>query len=262
MKACNETKHKANDQKAPQAQSTAELREASSLIKELKELMACGGTGAPTPTGLGIVEAGDAEPAYALPHRDKCKEPAPDRVEGGSTADFAGIVIQQLDDNGEIRLGEASVTTHEDPQEAGGEPTGARSSSPPTGSTTDEREKAETRCETNISTSQKVDDKREPAEARGINTSTGSVVQEVLAAFAAVTKQVVQALALQVVGTEEERVPESSGTMEGGEQVLNNWSVKTDLKAVNTAEVLEHHDTLVLVAVSDAAELVHPLGRE
>ena len=84
---------------------------------------------------------------------------------------------------------------------------GARSTSTPTGSKTDEREADETRSVVNISTFPEGENKREPTEARGRNTSTGSVVQGVLEAFVAVTKQVVQALALQVVGTENEKVP-------------------------------------------------------
>ena len=93
-KACNETKSTADDRKALQVQSTAELREASSLLKELKELMACGGAGAPTPTGLAGIGGFDnaATSACAPPYRDKCRELVPDHMERGSTAGFGDVI--------------------------------------------------------------------------------------------------------------------------------------------------------------------------
>ena len=55
-------------------------------------------------------------------------------------------------------------------------------------------------------------------------------------------------------GAAGDRDPE---TMEGG-----GWAVLEPLPALNTAEIMEHHNALVLVAVEDRDAMVNPLGHE
>ena len=45
-------------------------------------------------------------------------------------------------------------------------------------------------------------------------------------------------------------------------QGSNTWAVDNEIEAITTAEVLERHDALVLVAVEDHEEMVRPLERE
>ena len=45
-------------------------------------------------------------------------------------------------------------------------------------------------------------------------------------------------------------------------QGSNTWAVDNAIEAITTAEVLERHDALVLVAVEDHEEMVRPLERE
>ena len=60
------------------------------------------------------------------------------------------------------------------------------------------------------------------------------------------------------------KFPSASSTTQAGLMVQgsNTWAVDNEIEAITTAEVLERHDALVLVAVEDHGEMVRPLERE
>ena len=82
------------------------------------------------------------------------------------------------------------------------------------------------------------------------------------------TKQVVQALTLEVQGAHEAGGCQNGGCQNGekqeaqkGARTTNRWAVYDDLPAISTAEILGHHNALVLVAIRDPQDLIEPLEK-
>ena len=235
----------------------SELEQVANMMNDLKDLMACSDEKlarrhANPPRG-GEVKS----PASADHRRHKCEMPSRPPVGGSEPPErgaFGCGAFTEVQANSRGVLGEAFVTTQDTTHN----------------DTTTRREPTKTR-NINVLTGSTIGGEREPTETRSTNISTGSIVGELLGAVTAIAKRVKQVIVSQgaagVSGNDQHGCGASGGAPTHvapgiGAADTNTWSVNTALRAFNAAEILEHHRTLVVVAVADHDEMVNPLERE